>query len=287
MNTSIIVAVLGLIGSVAAVIIANRYTARTARRAADATERMEERKLDASTWKDQYEGWREDALKLRELRDADQARYEADRAALGSQAQRVQRQDRPAPGRSSPSWPGSGRRSRRTWTRWSPGAGSWWHLLRQAGVAYPPVPPGITDTDPRGFRAIYDRRPAPPPHRPRPSVAAGGARRAARAVDGCRSSGSGRRRQPEVEQQAQVDEQVGGQPDELRGPPQVRLDQDHREAQGDRRDEGPGDRERVALPHGARRCARSSTRETCTGTGSDGRCHSSDWSVCSRADSSR
>src|SRR5206468_2644409 len=78
-NASIIVATIGLIGSVTAVLIANRYTARTARRAAETTERMEERKLDASTWKDQYEGWREDALKLRELRDADQARYEQDR----------------------------------------------------------------------------------------------------------------------------------------------------------------------------------------------------------------
>src|SRR5437899_717365 len=82
MNPSIVVAAIGLFGSVVAVVIANRYTARTARRAADMTERMEERKLDASTWKDQYEGWREDALKLRELRDADQARYETDRARL-------------------------------------------------------------------------------------------------------------------------------------------------------------------------------------------------------------
>jgi hypothetical protein len=161
-NTSIIVAVLGLIGSVAAVIIANRYTARTARRAADATERMEERKLDASTWKDQYEGWREDALKLRELRDADQARYENDRAhweaklnECNAKIDQLQQQMAVVA------------RERVQEQAYLDALVAWCRvvvaLLRQAGIAYPPVPPGITDTDPRGFRSIYDHRPAPPP----------------------------------------------------------------------------------------------------------------------------
>jgi hypothetical protein len=34
MNVSIVIAIIGLLGSVAAVVIANRYTARTARKAA-------------------------------------------------------------------------------------------------------------------------------------------------------------------------------------------------------------------------------------------------------------
>ena len=34
-------------------------------------------------------------------------------------------------------------------------------LLRQAGIAYPPLPPGVSDTDPRGFRSIYDPPPSP------------------------------------------------------------------------------------------------------------------------------
>jgi hypothetical protein len=161
MNTSIVVAVLGLIGSVAAVYIANRYTARTARRAADATERMEERKLDASTWKDQYEGWREDALKLRELRDADQARYEADRERWETKINDcVEKIDRMQAQLAVVA------RERAQEQAYLDALVAWCRivvqLLRQAGVAYPPVPPGITDTDPRGFRAIYER-PAPPP----------------------------------------------------------------------------------------------------------------------------
>ena len=160
MNASIIVATIGLIGSVTAVLIANRYTARTARRAAETTERMEERKLDASTWKDQYEGWREDALKLRELRDADQARYEADRlrweAKINECAIKVDQL--------------SGQmavvaRERAQEQAYLDALVAWCRivvqLLRQAGIAYPPLPPGVSDTDPRGFRSIYDPPPSP------------------------------------------------------------------------------------------------------------------------------
>jgi hypothetical protein len=161
MDASIVVAVLGLVGSVTAVVIANRYTSRTARKAAQATERMEERKLDASTWKDQYEGWREDALKLRELRDADQARYEADRERWETKINDcVEKIDRMQAQLAVVA------RERAQEQAYLDALVAWCRivvqLLRQAGVAYPPVPPGITDTDPRGFRSIYER-PAPPP----------------------------------------------------------------------------------------------------------------------------
>lgn len=154
MNPSIVVAAIGLFGSVVAVVIANRYTSRTARRAADMTERMEERKLDASTWKDQYEGWREDALKLRELRDADQARYETDRARLEDKltecAAKVDRvHDQLVRINAERAQEQAYLEAVVAWCR------TVVNLLIKAGVAYPPPPPGIADTDPNGFRTIY------------------------------------------------------------------------------------------------------------------------------------
>lgn len=165
MNPSIVVAAIGLFGSVVAVVIANRYTARTARRAADMTERMEERKLDASTWKDQYEGWREDALKLRELRDADQARYEADRerweTKLTECASKIDlMQHQLALINSERAQEQAYLEAVVAWCR------TVVNLLIQAGIAYPPPPPGIADTDPNGFRRIYASERRYPPRAP-------------------------------------------------------------------------------------------------------------------------
>jgi hypothetical protein len=105
---------------------------------------MEERKLDASTWKEQYEGWREDAIKLRQLRDEDQAKYETDRERwedkINDCTVKIERMEERL---------ALINRERAQEQHYLESVVAWCRvvvrLLHEAGIAYPPAPPGIAD----------------------------------------------------------------------------------------------------------------------------------------------
>jgi uncharacterized membrane-anchored protein YhcB (DUF1043 family) len=142
---SVIIAILGVVSSLGVVVIANRYTARTARAAQETTAEIEEKKLDAASWKDQVESWRSDVKELREQRAADSRRFEEQ---LARQATRIDELTATVERQS-----GEIMRDRAHVTALV----SWGRrvvaLLREAGIAFPPPPPGVADTDPGLRRA--------------------------------------------------------------------------------------------------------------------------------------
>lgn len=148
MEPSVLIAVLALISSLGGVVVANRYTARTAREAQETTAEIESKKLDASSWQEALKGWKDDVRQLREDRAEDAARYEADLAKLqgrvNSLAEELEAVNRA-----------------RVFDRTQIDAMVAWgrivvQMMRTAGIAYPPPPPGIQSghTNPEGFSPI-------------------------------------------------------------------------------------------------------------------------------------
>lgn len=140
MDTSLLVALVGLATSLGGIIIAQRYTARTARAAQASTAAIETRKLDVTSWQAQVEAWRADVKQLRELRAEDKAEHEAEMARMQERIDGLDTKLRDA----------SRERVRDranmdaliAWARVVVG------LLRQAELVFPAPPPGVTDTDP-------------------------------------------------------------------------------------------------------------------------------------------
>lgn len=147
MNPSVLIAIIGAVASLGGVAVAQRVTSRNARKAAETTERLEARKLDEAGWQAQYAGWKDDALKLRELRDRDQEKYESDRTKLeqrlSEQAEKLGTMETKLT---------EIVRARAQEQAYLDSILSWCRvvvvLLRQANIAYPPVPPGVTDPAP-------------------------------------------------------------------------------------------------------------------------------------------
>lgn len=147
MDTAIIIAVIGLVGSLGGVYLAQRITARTARQAAQTTAELETRKLDQATWQEQYQGWRDDALKLRELLSAQEDRAREDRERSEQRISDLDKRLQILTRRLDDI-----QRERAKERAQLDSIISWCRvvvvLLRQAGVAYPPLPPGVLDVPP-------------------------------------------------------------------------------------------------------------------------------------------
>lgn len=140
MNTSVIVAIIGAIVSVIVAFIANRYTSQTARDAQRSTRELDQRKLDVESWKEQYQGWKDDALKLRTLREEDIKGFEVKATDFQEQINEL---------RGQMDWMKEDRLrdqaylfSVNAWCR------SVVALLRDAGIPYPPPPTGLDSTVP-------------------------------------------------------------------------------------------------------------------------------------------
>lgn len=140
MDTSLVVALVGLVTSLGGIFIANRYTARTARQAQTTTAEIEQKKLDVASWQDQVKSWRDDVQTLREQRAADKAEYDREISKCNVRITELE----------------EGRRAdarQRAETQAHLDAVVAWGrmvvmLLHRAGIAYPAPPPGIQDTDP-------------------------------------------------------------------------------------------------------------------------------------------
>src|SRR5438270_4762714 len=154
MNTSVLIAIIGAVASVVGVIIAQRVTARNATKASETTERLEERKLDQAGWAAQYAGWKDDALKLREQRDRDQERYEQDRIKFEARLAEMDAKLTEIV------------RARAQEQAYLDSLLSWCRvvvvLLRQAGISFPPLPPGVTAPPPP--LPSLPTSPPPPPN---------------------------------------------------------------------------------------------------------------------------
>lgn len=150
MNATIIAALIGLFGSISGVYIANRWQARTARRVAEAQEDVATQELQVNVWHQQYEAWKADAIALREQRDADQQRYEADRNRFEQRFAEMAQEMEGLKARVS-----TLTRERAEEQAYVEALIAWCRvvvrLLQQAGIAYPPLPAGVSDTDPRGI----------------------------------------------------------------------------------------------------------------------------------------
>jgi uncharacterized membrane-anchored protein YhcB (DUF1043 family) len=145
MSESLVVAGIGALVSIAVAIIANRYTSRTARQAQETTAELEDRKLDASTWKEQYQGWKDDAIKLRELREQDRKDFETSINECKGLINEL---------RAQIDWMKEDRMRDQAYLY---SVNAWCRavvvLLRDAGIPYPPPPRGLDATDPHGFPA--------------------------------------------------------------------------------------------------------------------------------------
>jgi hypothetical protein len=149
MDPSVIIAIISLVGSVGGIWVANRYTARTARDAqaqaralGEQTAEIERKKLDQESWRVQVDSWRADVAQLRELRMEDQQRHEIEMQKMQSRLDATDEQLRLM-------------MRERAFDRAHIEAMVAWgrvvvSMMRTAGIAYPPPPPGVTDTLPPG-----------------------------------------------------------------------------------------------------------------------------------------
>lgn len=147
-TVQVLIAVLGVIGTLGGVYVANRFTARTARAAQQTTAEIEAKKFDAASWKDQVDSWRADVKELREQRDADARRFAEQlgrmQGRIDELAATVERQA------------GEIMRDRQHVTALVSWGRQVVALLREAGITFPPPPPGVADTDP-GLRRARTR----------------------------------------------------------------------------------------------------------------------------------
>lgn len=140
MDSSVIIAIIALVSSLGGIVVASRYTARTARQAQETTKLIEEKKLDASSWQEQVKSWRDDVRQLRELRAQDRADHETEMSKCMTRIDNLEearRRDAQERARD--------RAHLDAFVSWSRMVAK---LLRQADIAYPPPPPGVEDTSP-------------------------------------------------------------------------------------------------------------------------------------------
>jgi uncharacterized protein (DUF342 family) len=144
-DTSVIVAIIALIGSVSGVIIANRYTSRNARDAAAKSVLVEQSKLDEQRRQSLMDNMQEEITRLNEQRRKDREEFESELGkvngrltALSSEHDQYRRER------------GFLQQQVDTLILWSRAVV---RVMRGAGVQYPPPPPGV-DTDPDGFPPI-------------------------------------------------------------------------------------------------------------------------------------
>lgn len=129
MDLSSTVSVIVAFCSVLGVYIANRYTAKSAQKAQETTSQIEMAKLETA----RTEGWRQDNIELRRQREEDRRGYETSVREINERIEMLELDQKVA------------QRERKNLVSW---ARRIVELLREAGINYPPPPPGILDTDP-------------------------------------------------------------------------------------------------------------------------------------------
>lgn len=160
MSAPIISAIIGVAGIICGGIITAGWSSRTARRVAAQHDGVETTSLQVNVWQQQYEAWKSDALALREQRDEDQRLYQQDRnrfenilAERGRQMDEMVVKMHDMEARIT-----TMTRERAEEQVYLEALVAWCRvvvkLLRKAGIAYPPLPEGVSnETDPRGFQA--------------------------------------------------------------------------------------------------------------------------------------
>jgi hypothetical protein len=141
-DSSVLIAIIALISSLGGIIVANRYTARTARQAQETTAEIESRKLDASSWQESLKLWKDDVKVLREQIKEDNIRYENDKAKMSGEIDAMREELRQV-------------HKERTYDRVQIDAMVAWGktvvvMMEKAGIPFPPAPRGILDTIPPG-----------------------------------------------------------------------------------------------------------------------------------------
>jgi hypothetical protein len=140
LDPSVIVAVLALVSSLGGIVVANRFTARTARQAQETTADIERKKLDASSWQDAVKLWKDDVMQLRKDREEDSVRHETEVIKLQSRLESMEDELRVV-----------NRRGALLLARddamvaWSRVVVT---IMREAGIVFPPPPPGVAETNP-------------------------------------------------------------------------------------------------------------------------------------------
>jgi hypothetical protein len=142
MDASVIVAVLALVSSLGGIVVANRYTARTARDAQKQAAEIEEKKLDAASWKQSIDNWKDDVQQLRAARNEDRVQYENELSKMKSQLEAMDEELKMI------------NRSR-AFDRAQIDAMVAWSrvviaMMRSADIPFPPAPPGVADSLPPG-----------------------------------------------------------------------------------------------------------------------------------------
>lgn len=140
MDPSVIVAALALVSSLGGIVVANRFTARTARQAQETTAEIERKKLDAASWADAVKLWQNDVVLLRQRISDDRTEYETDTAKMQGRLEAMEEELRQV-------------QRERIYDRHRIDALVVWsrtavRMMREAGISFPQPPPGVTDTDP-------------------------------------------------------------------------------------------------------------------------------------------
>lgn len=152
MNSGVLTAVVMAVSAAAVAAITGWYSYRAARRNSEATRQVERDKLSTDSWERQVKAWREDVVALRQQRAEDSKIHEEHRkecsrqiGELTTEVRHLQRQRDSDEERHQT--------ERQTVAAQLAVLVTWAKnvvvLLNSAGIAFPPPPPGIQDTDPR------------------------------------------------------------------------------------------------------------------------------------------
>lgn len=148
LDNGVITAILSLIGLLLTTVIVQRVTARNARRAYELQKENEDRKSNL----EQAKQWREDTVLLRQQREEDKKEYEADRDEWRGEMQTMKKELHTLQDQVN-----TLTSKRRDDEAYIGQLITWCKvvvvLLRQHNIPYPTLPPGITDTNPRGIPA--------------------------------------------------------------------------------------------------------------------------------------
>ncbi len=142
-DPSIIVAIIALVSSVAVVIIANRFTSKASREAAQKSIVVEQNKLDEQRRQNLMDNMQEEITRLNEMRKADRVEFEARLTETNSRLASISAEHE------------AYRRERFTLQQHVDALTLWARavvrVMRTNNIAYPAPPRGVDETDPEGF----------------------------------------------------------------------------------------------------------------------------------------
>ena len=144
-DTSVIVAIIAAVASVAGIVFANRYTSRTARDAAAKSVLVEQGKLDESRRQSLMDNMQEEITRLNDMRKQDRQEFEARLSETNTRLTTISEEHERY--RRERSYLQQQVDSLVLWSR------AVVRVMRGNNLSYPPPPPGV-DTDPEGFAPI-------------------------------------------------------------------------------------------------------------------------------------